>query len=63
MNLWRFEIGEQRLMVGYVKATIHRVYAPPDDQLTYERLGCIYFCNVGVLPPLPFLSLSVSNSG
>jgi hypothetical protein len=35
-------------MVGYVKATIHRVYAPPDDQLAYERLGCIYFCNVGV---------------
>jgi isopenicillin N synthase-like dioxygenase len=37
-----------KLMIGYVKATIHRVYAPPDDQLTYERLGCIYFCNVGV---------------
>jgi len=24
------------------------VYAPPDDQIGYERLGCIYFCNVGV---------------
>jgi isopenicillin N synthase-like dioxygenase len=37
-----------RSNAGYVKATIHRVHAPPDDQLTYERLGCIYFCNVGV---------------
>lgn len=35
-------------MSGYVKATIHRVYAPPDDQLTYERLGIIYFNVVGV---------------
>jgi isopenicillin N synthase-like dioxygenase len=36
---------------GYVKATIHRVHAPVDDQLDYERLGYIYFAlmNVGFL--------------
>ena len=39
------------MITGYVKATIHRVYAPPDDQIGYERLGCIYFCNVGVCHP------------
>jgi len=28
---------------GYVKATIHRVFSPPDDQLDADRLGLIYF--------------------
>ena len=27
----------------FVKATIHRVAPPQDDQLQYERLGLIYF--------------------
>jgi isopenicillin N synthase-like dioxygenase len=39
----------KRLISGYVKATIHRVHAPPEDQLDYQRLGCIYFSNVGVI--------------
>ena len=42
------------LTKGFVKATIHRVHAPVDDQLGSERLGCIYFSllNVRPLPPL-----------
>jgi len=54
---WIYYSVSVGLYVGYVKATIHRVHAPPDDQLTYERLGCIYFCNVGVTIP-PSLHLS-----
>ena len=41
---------------NFVKATIHRVAPPPDDQLQYERLGLIYFSqlNHGVsLKPVP----------
>jgi isopenicillin N synthase-like dioxygenase len=33
---------------GYVKATVHRVHAPVDDQLDAERLGCIYFALLNV---------------
>jgi isopenicillin N synthase-like dioxygenase len=36
------------LTKGYVKATIHRVHAPVDDQLGEERLGCIYFSLMNV---------------
>lgn len=28
---------------GYLKQTIHRVIAPPEDQAQYERLGVFYF--------------------
>lgn len=28
---------------GYLRATIHRVVAPPDDQLHYRRLNVLYF--------------------
>lgn len=28
---------------GYYKATIHRVFQPPADQQTYNRLGLYYF--------------------
>lgn len=41
------------LTKGYVKATIHRVHAPVDDQINSERLGCIYFALMNVpTPPL-----------
>ena len=36
------------LTIGYVKATIHRVHAPVDDQINSERLGCIYFALMNV---------------
>jgi len=36
------------LIIGYVKATIHRDHTPRDDQLDYEHLERICFCNVGV---------------
>lgn len=36
------------LTKGYVKATVHRVHAPVDDQLDEERLGCIYFALMNV---------------
>ena len=39
------------LTKGYVKATIHRVHAPVDDQLGEERLGCIYFSLMNVYSP------------
>ena len=32
---------------GYIKAAIHRMYAPPDGQLHYKHVGCIYSSNVG----------------
>ena len=35
-------------IIGYVKATIHRVHTPRDDQLDYEHLGRICACTVGV---------------
>ena len=28
---------------GFFKSTIHRVIAPPEDQLPYERVGLFYF--------------------
>jgi isopenicillin N synthase-like dioxygenase len=34
---------------GYVKATIHRVHAPVDDQINGERLGCLYFALLNVI--------------
>ena len=37
------------LTKGYVKATIHRVHAPVDDQISEERLGCIYFSLMNVV--------------
>jgi isopenicillin N synthase-like dioxygenase len=38
------------LTKGYVKATVHQVVAPLDDQLHEDRLGLIYFAmmNVGI---------------
>lgn len=42
------------LTKGYVKATIHRVHAPVDDQINEERLGIIYFSLMNVFPsPTP----------
>lgn len=39
---------------GYYKATIHRVFQPPEDQRAYTRLGVNYFAsfdeNVKLLP-------------
>lgn len=39
---------------GFYKATIHRVFQPPEDQRSYTRLGVIYFAspdeNVKLLP-------------
>jgi len=40
-----FNAGElmSHVTKGYVKATIHRVHAPPEDQRNVNRLGLIYF--------------------
>lgn len=31
------------LSAGFYKATIHRVFQPPEDQRAYTRLGVVYF--------------------
>jgi isopenicillin N synthase-like dioxygenase len=41
------------LTKGYVKATIHHVHTPVDDQINEERLRIIYFSLRTVLPQSP----------
>ena len=34
-------------ITGFIKSTIHRVVAPPQDQLSIPRLGLLYFSRPG----------------
>lgn len=49
---------------GYLKQTIHRVIAPPEDQAQYERLGVFYFSfpeNDVVLEPIAASTVAQEN--
>jgi hypothetical protein len=37
---------------GYIKSTVHRVVAPPEDQATIDRLGLLYFVRPGDDTPI-----------
>lgn len=37
---------------GFIKSTIHRVVAPPKDQLSIPRLGLLYFSRPGDHTPM-----------
>ncbi|KIW09941.1 hypothetical protein PV08_11717 [Exophiala spinifera] len=41
---------------GWLKSSVHRVVAPPEDQLTFNRTGLLYFArphNDTILEPIP----------
>jgi isopenicillin N synthase-like dioxygenase len=46
------KLSRLTLRAGFIKSTIHRVVAPPDDQLNIPRLGLLYFSRPGDDAPM-----------